>query len=465
MKKPKTWSYAPYKPLFFETGDLYICRIAPSEGAIHFEWLPTDADTYAVFCRARGEEAFRAVGETSECFYDITALSDKTDYEFYVCDAAQPERKSRVRLAKTGDFPYGTVVNYLHPDDNAYSFSGKCLCSPSILRHSDGYLLASMDVFAGAFPQNLTLIFRSDDDGKTWHYVSELFPCFWGKLFEHNKDVYMFGCSTEYGDMLIGRSSDGGKTFTEPTILYRGGNGKNGEPGLHRNPQVVLTHGGRIWNTVEWGSWGRGYHAVMAVSAPVDSDFLDSDSWEFSEPIKYDQTWSGVPAGESTGNIEGCPIIAPDGGLYGLYRFDMSRMTPNHGYAILYKINEEKPELPMSFAAAVPFPGNHSKFEVKRDPISGYYFSIVSRNDTDETAHARNVLSLARSKDLRDWEVVENIIDESASDARMIGFQYVDFLIEGDEILFLCRTAYNGALNMHDSNQITFHRLDIRKYR
>ena len=109
--------------------------------------------------------------------------------------------KSRVRLARCGK-SIGTVVNYLHPEDEAYGFSGHYLCSPSMVRHPDGFLLASMDVFAANHPQNLTLIFRSDDDGQTWHYVSELMPCFWGKLFIHKNELYMLSCSTEYGDLL-----------------------------------------------------------------------------------------------------------------------------------------------------------------------------------------------------------------------------------------------------------------------
>ncbi len=28
MKKHKGWSYAPYKPLFFDIGDIYICRLS-----------------------------------------------------------------------------------------------------------------------------------------------------------------------------------------------------------------------------------------------------------------------------------------------------------------------------------------------------------------------------------------------------------------------------------------------------
>ena len=122
-------------------------------------------------------------------------------------------KKSRVRLARTGE-AVGVVVNYLHPDDRYYGFSGHCLCSPSLVRHPDGFLLSSMDVFEHDGGQCLTLIFRSDDDGQTWHYVSELYPAFWGKMFIHKGELYMTACSTEYADLLIGKSTDGGKTWT-----------------------------------------------------------------------------------------------------------------------------------------------------------------------------------------------------------------------------------------------------------
>jgi hypothetical protein len=42
------------------------------------------------------------------------------------------------------------------------------------------------------------------------------------------------------------------------------------------------------------------------------------------------------------------------------------------------------------------------------------------------------------------------------------GFQYVDWLFDGDDIIAACRTAYDdgvgGARNQHDSNFMTFHR-------
>lgn len=40
-----------------------------------------------------------------------------------------------------------------------------------------------------------------------------------------------------------------------------------------------------------------------------------------------------------------------------------------------------------------------------------------------------------------------------------IGFQYADWLIDGDDMLVVSRTAWTGAPNYHDANFITFHRV------
>ena len=461
MKKPKSWSYAPYKPLFFNTGDIYICRIAPTENTITFDWLPVDgAEHYNVYLREKDNGEFQKIAVISENTYTATGLKYETDYAFYVEAAG---KKSRVRLARCGEtLPGAAIVNYHHPEDEAYIFSGYALCSPSIIRHPDGYLLASMDLYKDKYPQNLTLIYRSDDDGKTWKYVSELFPCFWGKMFVHKGEVYMLACSTEYGDFLIGKSSDGGKSFTEPTILFRGGNGKNGEPGCHKNPEPVVIHNGRIWNTVEWGSWGRCYHAPMVVSAPVDADLLDSDSWEFSEPVKYNPEWKGLPKGTSSGNIEGTLTVV-DGQLYSVMRYDMSKLERKSGLVMRYKVNTENPAAPLEFDRVIEFPANSSKFEMIYHEGTKKWYSIASRikQNDDGTTTVRNLLSLFVSDDCVNWELGKDLIDMSDRDPMKIGFQYVDYFIENDTIYYLVRTAINNAANFHDANYSLFFKLHL----
>ena len=39
-----------------------------------------------------------------------------------------------------------------------------------------------------------------------------------------------------------------------------------------------------------------------------------------------------------------------------------------------------------------------------------------------------------------------------------VGFQYLDWQFDGDDLVAVCRMAWNG-LNYHDANTVTFHRV------
>ncbi|MBQ4526737.1 MAG: exo-alpha-sialidase [Clostridia bacterium] len=477
MKGYNHWSYAPYKPLLRNVGDIYICRIAPGKDYVHLEWLSTDKENYSIYFRRRNDENFVLAGKTLDNQFDIQNLDTDTDYEFYV---VSDQKKSLVRLARTGE-TLGTVVNHLHPDDEAYSFSGRYLCSPSIVRHPDGFLLASMDLFAGDHPQNLTLIFRSDDDGKSWHYVSELMPCFWGKMFIHSGDLYMLACSTEYGDMLIGKSNDGGKTFSAPVTLLRGSNGKNKTEGVHKNPQNIITYNGRIYASFEWGTYGNmDYgHASLLMSCPVDCDLLNPENWTFTTPKIFENfTPETCCLPKGTVPIEGTLAISPEGKLLNIMRFASyylpmtiteSEIATNKtiadfaalakkGCAIAYEADINDPEKSLTFSHLIALPA-FSKFMIKHDSKSDKYYTLINRVTDLKAVRARNVLSLFVSDDLKQFEPVADIIDFSDGDSFKIGFQYVDFEISGDDIIFLSRTALNNAHNYHDANYSTFHRI------
>lgn len=453
MKGYNKWSYSPYRPPLTFVGDIYVCRVVPYETAVRFEWLPTEGcETYSVFYRKCDEGEFIHYLDTAESLCTIEGLETDTDYEFYVSCG---EKKSRVRLARCGA-SVGTVVNYLHPKDGAYSFSGQYLASPSIVRHPDGYLLACMDLYACRAPQNLVLIFRSDDDGKNWYYVSELTPCFWADLFIHRGELYVFACSTEYGDLLIGKSTDGGKTFGTPVTILRGSNGKNGNCGVHKNPQNFMYYGGRLYRSMEWGAWGNKVfgHAAMVASCPEDADLLDPESWSFSDPMPFPYEhpdFIGMPTDTMT--IEGTLVVDPAGDLLNIMRFG------KYHRAIVYKVDTVDHEAPLTYVRQMEFPANYSKFTIKYDATSGYYYTICTRVWDENKKSARNLLSFMRSKDLVSWELIADIFDRRDADEKLVGFQYVMFEIEGDDIIFLCRTAINGANSFHDSNYMTFHRI------
>ena len=54
MRGVTTWSFHPYKPLLFDVGDIYICRVYPGAGKIAFDWLALAGVTeYTVFWKKR----------------------------------------------------------------------------------------------------------------------------------------------------------------------------------------------------------------------------------------------------------------------------------------------------------------------------------------------------------------------------------------------------------------------------
>ena len=77
---------------------------------------------------------------------------------------------------------------------------------------------------------------------------------------------------------------------------------------------------------------------------------------------------------------------------------------------------------------------------------------------------ARNILSLSVSKDAMHWDLVKDLLNYQdigwPEGYKLVGFQYVDFLVEQEDLLYLSRTALNGANNFHDANYITFHRVE-----
>lgn len=132
--------------------------------------------------------------------------------------------------------------------------------------------------------------------------------------------------------------------------------------------------------------------------------------------------------------------------------------------ALLLDVDTERYEETLRFEKLISFPGNFSKFMIKYDEKSGYYYSIATMAYDETCFNTRNLLSLIRSKTLDEWECVCDLFDYRKEPREKVGFQYADFEIEGDDIIFLCRTAMNNAYSFHDSNYQTFHRIkDFRK--
>lgn len=465
MKGATQWNYQPFTRLTeMEKRDLpFICRIAPFAGGFAFQWFDHGAPDAAHEVRYRvyrSEKPFVSLPVAGDTVR-IDGLVDEQDYEFCLARVGQ-RGESAVRLVRTGQAP-GVIVNYLHPEDEVYAFSGHSLCSPTLVRLPSGALLAGMDVFAGQYGNSkLTLLFKSTDNGENWRYVTDIYPSFWPKLFVHRGALYLLSVSQDYGDLLIGRSLDEGETWTAPTHIITGCGPF--EMGPHKAPMPVIEHNGRLYTGIDYGCWRHHRHANGLLSIDVDADLLNAADWRFTPFTQFSADWPGAPLGPCPGCIEGNAVVAPDGTIANYLRIDLASCHPRWGKAVVLKGNNADPEAPLTLDRIVDCPvGSNSKFQLYRDPVSQKYIMIGTEQSEDTPG--RTVLSMAVSEDFYSWRVVKRILDYRTADPKHVGFQYPDWIFDGDDILLLVRTAFGRSYNFHDANYQTFHRIrNFRQY-
>ena len=462
MRGKTQWQERPHR-IPTDTANIPdICQLCPGYDYLELAWQDSiPAQTYTVCWRGCFDNSTWEQIETNENHAKIEHLTPWRDYEVKV--VRQDGVASKVRLFRPAPVP-GTVINYLHPKDPRYVFSGKALCSPSIVKLPSGALVASMDVFAGRHPQNLSILFRSNDGGETWSYVCELYPLFWGNLFVHNGRLYAMGCSTEFGDLIIGASDDEGNTWTLPTRIAMGSSTVGS--GWQQATMPVLRHRGRLWFAVEYAGSIAGISGISGCIASVaeNANLLDPGSWTISEPVAWNPDWPGAPNGQIHNISEGSLIVDRNNQLQCIMRLNADGHDPMDSFAVVMGVDDQNPEAPMTFTRYISIPsGFNSKTYIRYDPATDQYLAIGNVCTAKAPMFQRNVLSLMASPDGIHWRLVKHLLDYRNEDAREVGLQYPSWFIDGDDILLQVRTALNGAANFHDANYSTFHR--IRNYR
>lgn len=148
MRGYNKWSFHPYIPYDRERDIPYICRLVPGVDYIEGEWFceTNNSESYLFYREAASTEYSKILLESN--IFRINNLKPETEYFVYI---QTEQSKSNERIAKTCYVP-GVAVNYLHPSDNQYDFSGYCVCSPSLLKLPNGSLLASNDYYKSRRP-------------------------------------------------------------------------------------------------------------------------------------------------------------------------------------------------------------------------------------------------------------------------------------------------------------------------
>jgi hypothetical protein len=370
-----------------------------------------------------------------------------------------------------------TELRYQDPATKTY------LGSPSLVRLANGDLLATHDYFGPGCPRNhedeehLTSVYRSRDDGTTWVNVTHIANAYWSTLFVLGDGVYLLGTSQQYGSIVIRRSTDNGNTWTHPAdatsgLLFKGGV-RHTPPNYHCAPVPVWIKDGRLYRAFEDNTpldWPTGFQTCV-ISAAVDTDLLDAANWTMSEKLPFDPAWLPAEWGKlaKAGWLEGNVVEDREGQLWNILRFNaqvmegVSRSVWNK--AAMVKIENGGRHLTFDPTTGfIDLPGGHTKFIIRYDAQTGHYLTLS--NGVADITHPtnRSVLSLYTSRDLHTWEHCATLLADDQElppemSAQQTGFQYVDWQFDGDDLIYLVRTAYDGAHNFHDSNRITFHRL------
>lgn len=359
----------------------------------------------------------------------------------------------------TGKVP-GVVIDYSPASSRQY------IGSPSIAVLPNGEYVASHDFFGPGSTYSKMSVFGSTDKGRTWQKRADLEGQWWSTLFVHKGTLYLMGTTKEYGFTVIRRSTDGGRTWTEPMdentgLLF-------GDGSYHCSPQPVVIHRGRIWRAMEDAmngtKWGERFNAFM-MSAPVGADLLKASSWTASNRLARNPEWLD---GKFNAWLEGNAVVTPEGRIVNILRVDI-KQDDNEKAAIVRISDDGKQASFDPQRDFIDFPGGSKKFTIRWDAKSKAYWALANyiplQHRRKEPSRTRNTLALIRSTDLRSWEVRSVLLYHP--DTAKHGFQYSDWLFEGNDLIAVVRTAFDdaadGAHNQHDANYLTFHR--IRNFR
>lgn len=368
------------------------------------------------------------------------------------------------------------------------------LGSPCMVRLPDGALIVTHDYYGKGCPRNhqadesLTSVYRSEDDGETWVNITHIMNCYWNHLFVLDDSLYLMGCSQQYGSIVLRRSTDGGFIWTHPVdsktgLLFPAG--PYWEPPNYLSTAVpAYVHHGRIYKAFEDLDplpFGPGFQALV-ISAPVDADLLDASNWTMSNKLRFDPQWLPPAWGtlKEAGWREGNVIADPDDQLWNILAFEANAFGTEQACRV--KILDDGARLEFDPETGFfGFPGAVAKFTIRRDPVTGRYYSVVNnlanldvltalaaapgglntRLHTRYPLRQRSVAALTVSDDLWNWSVVRPLLRTTSGltledEIRLTGYQYTDWFIEGEDLVFVVRVADRGANNFHDANEILF---------
>ncbi|MFD1628249.1 sialidase family protein [Pseudopedobacter beijingensis] len=339
--------------------------------------------------------------------------------------------------------------------------------SPGLCVLPNGSLLVTHDLFGKGsteFISAQTNVYLSDNKGKNWHQIAMIDGQFWSKPFYYNDKLYLIGTDKHHGNLIIRESVDSGHTWSNP-VNSQSGLISKGE--FHCAPTPVIEHQGYLWKAMERADgeikrWGKRYSTFM-LSIKVGDNPLDAKNWRMTNHLPYDSTYL---KGKFGAWLEGNAVVGKNGAIYNILRVHTPADIYEEHAAIVEIADNGATSVFDEVNGFIKFPGGSKKFSVKYDTNSKKYLAIVNYVPKEfrgeiQLDRVRNTQALISSTDLKNWTVHKILLHHP--DRIRHGFNYIDWEIVGNDIIYLSRTAYDTeseqAQNYHDANFLTFHRL------
>ena len=421
--------YRPYK----NSGtnyDIYICRIAPNKSSVVIDWISGKYGPFVVEIKENNVTIQRQV--TYKYSAKIDGLKENSEYSVTVTSDAF---KSNERLFVTGDYLFD-VINYVHPKETQYLYSGNFLGSPSITRFK-GDLYVTMDIFknGGVSTGHIgSYLYVSKDEGKSWAYVCDFVPAQWGRLFTLNDKLCFISSDLINKEMHYIESIDG-VNFSKPTIIR-----KCDGYVVTTWPTQIAIYQNKIYVGCTYDFFNpNGESKSGLLIGDINKDLLNEEAWTYTNTVTPEFSWGGD---QTRKYMEEGNVIEYNGDIYMLFRFAFKK-------AVMLKLDKDTNEL--KFDKVIDAEFGWCKFFIEKDKKENCYYAMGNT-----ICFPRHVINLYKSKDLEHWEKVKNILDISNMDKDYRGVQYPSFFIENDNFYTIIRTALNGSETFHNSNAITF---------
>jgi len=310
---------------------------------------------------------------------------------------------------------------------------------------------------------------RSDDGGESWETLGTLERVNSFHPFVVDGELYALAHRSMDTDIILLKSTDGGKTWSDPTTLFEGMFWNAPTPTVRIDTTLYKAYGrGEPGASTDYGS--------VVIAGDLTRDLQTPSAWRMSNPVyRPSPAWALQPDPDSTSRgrwLEG-NVVNVRGTLRVYLRpgtgSDVSDMTSIAG---ICEVSDDGSALQSSFRQFHSVPGADCKFTIRYDERSDLFWMAanlsVDPQDTlgvaDRVEQLENVdawgdrrfLMLYYSVDCLNWFHAGCVARATTT---WEAFMYPYFVTAGDDLLLVAQTCSENATNFHDSDQVTFHRV------